>query len=120
MGVITISRGSYSKGKEIAEKLAQHLGYECISREILLETSDHFNMRNFIMAALAVLFSINGVASAAQDGIFEIEAEGSYRMEAGASIDLAKKMALFTAKRKAVDLAGRYLSRQSHNSLYFA
>jgi len=43
------------------------------------------------MAALAVLFSINGVASAAQDGIFEIEAEGSYRMEAGASIDLAKK-----------------------------
>ncbi len=32
-------------------------------------------MRNFIMAALAVLFSINGVASAAQDGIFEIEAE---------------------------------------------
>jgi len=44
MGVITISRGSYSKGKEIAEKLAQHLGYECISREILLETSAHFNI----------------------------------------------------------------------------
>ena len=44
MGVITISRGSYSKGREIAEKLAQHLGYECISREILLETSDHFNI----------------------------------------------------------------------------
>jgi cytidylate kinase len=44
MSVITISRGSYSKGKEIAEKLAQHLGYECISRDILLETSDHFNI----------------------------------------------------------------------------
>ena len=44
MGVITISRGSYSKGKEIAEKLARHLGYECISREILLETSAHFNI----------------------------------------------------------------------------
>ena len=44
MGVITISRGSYSKGKEIAEKLAQHLGYECISRDILLETSAHFNI----------------------------------------------------------------------------
>ncbi|MEE4261270.1 MAG: cytidylate kinase family protein, partial [Desulfobacteraceae bacterium] len=29
MGVITISRGSYSKGKETAEKLAQQLGYEC-------------------------------------------------------------------------------------------
>ena len=44
MGVITISRGSYSKGKETAERLAQHLGYECISRDILLETSAHFNI----------------------------------------------------------------------------
>jgi cytidylate kinase len=50
MGVITISRGSYSKGKEIAEKLAQHLGYECISREILLETSDHFNIHELRLA----------------------------------------------------------------------
>jgi cytidylate kinase len=44
MGVITISRGSYSKGKETAEKLARHLGYECISRDILLEASAHFNI----------------------------------------------------------------------------
>jgi hypothetical protein len=75
-------------------------------------------MRNFIMAALLILFSINGVASAAEDDIFEIEAEGNYRMEAGASIDLAKKLALFTAKRKAVDLAGRYLSRKSLIKVY--
>ena len=45
MGVITISRGSYSKGKEIAEKLAQKLEYDCISREILLEASDQFNVK---------------------------------------------------------------------------
>ncbi|MGD8762510.1 MAG: hypothetical protein PVG87_09410 [Desulfobacteraceae bacterium] len=71
-------------------------------------------MRNFIMAALLVLFSINGVASAAEgDDIFEIESDGSYRMETGSSVDLAKKVALFTAKRKAVDLAGRYLSRKN-------
>jgi len=71
-------------------------------------------IRNFFMAALLVLFSINGVASAAEeDDIFEIEAEGSYQMVAGVSIELVKKMALFTAKRQAVDLAGRYLSRQS-------
>jgi len=44
MGVITISRGSYSKGKEIAEKLAYNLGYECVSRDILLEASAHFNI----------------------------------------------------------------------------
>jgi len=73
-------------------------------------------MRNFIMAALLILSSINGVASAAAaaaDDILEIEAEGSYRMEADSSVDLAKKVALFTAKRKAVDLAGRYLSRKN-------
>ncbi len=45
MGVITISRGCYSKGKEIAEKLAQKLEYDCISREILLQASDQFNVK---------------------------------------------------------------------------
>ena len=44
MAIITISRGSYSRGKEVAEKLAQGLGYECISREILLEASEEFNI----------------------------------------------------------------------------
>jgi cytidylate kinase len=44
MAIITISRGSYSKGKEVAEKVAQRLGYECVSREILLEASDQFNI----------------------------------------------------------------------------
>lgn len=44
MSIITISRGSYSKGKEIAEKLALQLGYKCISREVLIEASEHFNI----------------------------------------------------------------------------
>ncbi len=44
MSIITISNGSYSRGKEIAEKLAQRLGYGCISRDILLEASDEFNI----------------------------------------------------------------------------
>jgi len=44
MSIITISRGSYSRGKEVAEKLAKALNYECISREILLEASEHFNI----------------------------------------------------------------------------
>jgi hypothetical protein len=39
MAIITISRGSYYRGREVAEKLAAKLGYECISREILLEAS---------------------------------------------------------------------------------
>jgi len=44
MAIITVSRGSYSKGKEVAERVASVLGYECISREILLEASDQFNI----------------------------------------------------------------------------
>ena len=44
MPIITISRGSYSRGKEVAEKLAQKLNYECISREIILEACAEFNI----------------------------------------------------------------------------
>lgn len=44
MAIITISRGSYSKGREIAEKVADKLGYECISRDILIEASKQFNI----------------------------------------------------------------------------
>jgi len=44
MSVITISRGSYTHGSEVAKKVAQKLGYECISREILLEITDEYNI----------------------------------------------------------------------------
>jgi cytidylate kinase len=44
MAIITISRGSYSRGKEVAEKVAAALGYECLSRDILLEASEQFNI----------------------------------------------------------------------------
>ncbi len=44
MSVITISRGAYSSGRAVAEKLAQKLQYECISREIGLSASKHFNI----------------------------------------------------------------------------
>jgi len=42
MAIISISRGSYSRGKEVAEALADRLGYECVSRDILLETCEEF------------------------------------------------------------------------------
>lgn len=44
MAIITISRGSYSKGKEIAEKLGEKLGYECLARKVLIEASEEFNI----------------------------------------------------------------------------
>jgi len=44
MSIITISRGTYHRGREVAEKLAQKLGYACLSREILLEASEEYNI----------------------------------------------------------------------------
>ena len=44
MAIITFSRGCFSHGKEIAECVAEKLGYECISQEVLLETSQFFNV----------------------------------------------------------------------------
>ena len=43
MAIITISRGSYSRGKEVAEKVARRLGYACVSRDVLLDASEIFN-----------------------------------------------------------------------------
>jgi cytidylate kinase len=45
MSVITISRGSYSRGEIVARMVAAKLGYECIGREVLLEASKEFNIQ---------------------------------------------------------------------------
>ena len=44
MAIITVSRGSYSRGKEIAEAVATRLGYECVSRDVLLQASEEFRI----------------------------------------------------------------------------
>lgn len=44
MAIITISRGSYSKGREVAEKVAEKLGYRCLSREVILDASDRYHI----------------------------------------------------------------------------
>ncbi len=44
MSIITISSGSFSKGREIAEKLGEELGYECLAREVISETSECFGI----------------------------------------------------------------------------
>jgi cytidylate kinase len=50
MSIVTIARGSYSRGKEVAEKLARALGYGCISREVILEASEQFNIPELKLA----------------------------------------------------------------------
>lgn len=47
MSIITISRGSYSRGREVAELLAGRLGYECVSRDILLDATEEFKTPEF-------------------------------------------------------------------------
>lgn len=49
MAIVTISRGAYSRGKEVAEKVAEKLGYFCLSREILLEASAQYNVPEIIL-----------------------------------------------------------------------
>jgi len=44
MPIVTISRGSYSRGKEVAEKLAARMQYQCVSRDIILEACAEFNI----------------------------------------------------------------------------
>lgn len=44
MPLVTISRGSYTRGRKLAELLAERMGYELISREVLIEASEHFNI----------------------------------------------------------------------------
>jgi cytidylate kinase len=50
MSIITISRGSYSRGKEVAEKTAERLGYDCVSRDVLLDASEHFHIPEIKLA----------------------------------------------------------------------
>lgn len=44
MCIITIARRSYTKGKQIGELVAEKLGYESVSRGMLLESSKKFNV----------------------------------------------------------------------------
>jgi len=43
MSIITISRGSSSLGRSVAERVAERLNYRCVSRDVLLEASDRYN-----------------------------------------------------------------------------
>jgi len=44
MAIITISRGTYSGGKALAESIAQKLGYHCVAAEVLGEAAEGYDM----------------------------------------------------------------------------
>ena len=71
----------------------------------------------FLLAAvvgLAVFFGIPRVSSAASTDLnsFEMEAEGSYTSRGGDTKVLAQTLAVFAAKRSAVQAAARYFSQK--------
>jgi len=51
MQLICISRGSYEYGKHVAERLAQKMGYDCVSRE---QITDEANDRGILVGKLEV------------------------------------------------------------------
>lgn len=44
MAIISISRGFFSKGGEIAEEVAQRLGYRCIAHDVIADASRRFEI----------------------------------------------------------------------------
>lgn len=44
MPIISISRGSYHRGRDVAHAVAEMLRYECVSRDSLLENSELYDM----------------------------------------------------------------------------
>src|SRR5574341_216362 len=44
MAIITISRGAFSGGQALAERVASVLGYRCVSREVLIEASERYGI----------------------------------------------------------------------------
>jgi hypothetical protein len=75
-------------------------------------------MRNWFAVALLLLLTMSAVASEPEKDIFVVETEGTYQLANGSALDLAKEVAFFNAKRNAVELAGRYLSRNSRIPIY--
>ena len=44
MSIITISHAAFGHGRTVAERVAQILGYRCISREVLIEASQRYGI----------------------------------------------------------------------------
>lgn len=44
MPIITLTRGAFSGGPELAERIAAQLGYRCVSREVLMKASEGYGI----------------------------------------------------------------------------
>ena len=60
-----------------------------------------------------ILLIVGSHAAAEEPDVFQVETEGSYHMAPAESVAVAKAVAMFNARRKAVEIAGRYLVRKN-------
>ena len=44
MSIITISRGTASGGQALAERVAEKLGWPCLSNEVIIEAAKRYNV----------------------------------------------------------------------------
>ncbi len=51
MPIITISRGTFSGGKDLAEGLSHRLGYPCVSREVISEAAERYGVSQAALGA---------------------------------------------------------------------
>jgi cytidylate kinase len=49
MAIVTISRGTMSGGKKLAQMLCGELGYKCISREIIIKAADDYGVEEYVL-----------------------------------------------------------------------
>jgi len=70
-------------------------------------------MRGFIISILLLGFTTGTLAQNLADNAIEVEAKGSYLMGVGTSKQLARQLAIFEAKRSALETAGKYLTHKS-------
>ena len=70
-------------------------------------------MRGFIISILLLGFTTGTFAQNLADNAIEVEAKGSYLMGVGNSKQLARQLAIFEAKRSALETAGKYLTHKS-------
>ena len=69
-------------------------------------------MKTFIIAILLLSLSNIAFAENPAENIVEVEAKGSYIMRDDDSREVAKQLALFEAKKKALESAWRYISNK--------
>jgi len=79
---------------------------------------DKVIMRGFIIAILLLGFTTGTFAQNLADNVIEVEARGSYLMGDGNSKQLARQLAIFEAKRAALETAGKYLTHKSLIPVY--